>query len=677
MQDVFYARNQGGTFSTPVRLSTQTGGFHSLTPQVAADSAGVLTVVFQGTGKKTVNGITIYKKDVFYLTNRNGAFGDPVDLSNVLNNNDSLVPAVAVDSSGLAHVVFQGKPGGKQDILYTNLKPFNLTNSLGDHDATSPELTVDGTGAAHVVFQGQTGGKKDIFYLTDRTGLFGVPVSISNGLGGNDSAMPSAAADSVGMVHVVFQGKTGSTQDIFYSTNRGGTFSAPVNLSNGLGGNDALVPSVAVDSADVVHVVFQGKTGSTQDVFYVTNRGGTFSAPVNLSKGLGSRDSVMPVVAADNAGTAHVVFQGQTGSKKDLFYVANPSGTFADTPVNITNGLGGNDSATPEMAVDDNGVIHVVFQGKTGGVKDIFYVNDQGGIFGTPINLSNGQGGKDASAPNLALDKSGTARVVFLGLPDPYATRTDVYYVTNLGGTFSAPTDLVGTLPINDAFSPVVSVGGDSVHLVFQRKTSTKYDLYHDQAPIASGAPINGIILTAGPYQVGDEQAFQVKMTLTASQTTSGISPSTLDIIDLDGNGASALCGDPTPATRDMTADQVATFTWTCTLTAGNLPDHIAFEASASGDTTLWPTVRSNSVFVLPVIEPVFISWATRLGTAVDNGFVNAMNAVDAAGLGLDEAVEFRHKSQGRLQRLRSPDHARLCHRQSAARIARLRRPDL
>ena len=116
-------------------------------------------------------------------------------------------------------------------------------------------------------------------------------------------------------------------------------------------------------------------------------------------------------------------------------------------------------------------------------------------------------------------------------------------------------------------------------------------------APVASVGSRN--TLSASPSLVSDGDTIQVSMVLTTSETITDVTPSALTVTDT--NGASATCGSASPATQDVISGTVATFTYTCTASAGAVPGSVTFQADATGalgDT--FATATSNSVLVSP-----------------------------------------------------------------------------
>ena len=91
-----------------------------------------------------------------------------------------------------------------------------------------------------------------------------------------DNEIPQIALDSNGYSHVVWLGYNGTDQ-VYYSTNAGGSWSVPVNISTNTFENDE--PRIALDSDNHAHVVWYGYDGNRddEDIYYSSNAGGTWS----------------------------------------------------------------------------------------------------------------------------------------------------------------------------------------------------------------------------------------------------------------------------------------------------------------------------------------------------------------------------------------------------------------
>ena len=215
-------------------------------------------------------------------------------------------------------------------------------------------------------------------------------------------------------------------------------------ISDGLNGywNDRLStqPAIAFDnSTGTLHVVWaddtQGIWGVDREIWYTSYAASTgWSNAVLLSDGYGGsywNDGVSeaPKIAVDVNGTIHVVWWdrtvGEWGSDWTILYVNYTSGSGWSNVTAISdmglNSWNTGDSISPDIAVDRNAVVHVVWSDSTvgpwgGGGSDyeIFYLNYTAGIGWTNATLvSDGYGGSywnDGSSayPAIAVDNNGT-----------------------------------------------------------------------------------------------------------------------------------------------------------------------------------------------------------------------------------------------------------------------------
>ncbi len=72
--------------------------------------------------------------------------------------------------------------------------------------------------------------------------------------------------------------------DVWYSTNAGGSWSTPANLST-QSGYDQYETQIALDASGNAHVAWYGydSGGSYYEIWYATNAGGSWSAPDQVS----------------------------------------------------------------------------------------------------------------------------------------------------------------------------------------------------------------------------------------------------------------------------------------------------------------------------------------------------------------------------------------------------------
>ncbi len=383
--------------------------------------------------------------------------------------------------------------------------PVDISNQLGDNSIT-PDVAVyesGGTETVHMVFNSKKSGasKRNIYYSGKTgAGAWTAPVLISSDAFNNDAqSYPSVAVDANNKVHVVYAHKNGATDskiNIYYVTNASGSWSAPVRISSNSFGEDAFTPDIALDASGKAYVAYTHRNGSTDskiNIYYVTNAGGSWSAPVRISSNSFGNDALQnPAIAVDASNKAHVAFShrnGSTDSKINIYYVTNASGSWS-SPARISNDSFNQDArSNPSIAIDGNGKPHVVYGHKNGSTDskvNIYYVNKTGASWSSPVNVSGDINGQDSFNPDLAMSATGTIRVAFSNI------STNVFYTENSGsgGSWIAPVDINPATPTKstDGDNPAVAVSSSLVHVVYQDKHVTlsgDIDVWHISAPVS------------------------------------------------------------------------------------------------------------------------------------------------------------------------------------------------
>ena len=106
--------------------------------------------------------------------------------------------------------------------------------------------------------------------------------------------------------------------------------------------------------------------------------------------------------------------------------------------------------------------------------------------------------------------------------------------------------------------------------------------------------------LTVTPSLIGAGGSYQVAMTLSSTVAVGSATPGTLT--PTATGGASGSCTGPSPASQGIAANGSATFTWTCTATAGATPGSLRYTANGTGTSpsVSFPSATSNSMLVSP-----------------------------------------------------------------------------
>ncbi len=350
---VYYAINAGGTWSDPVRLSTQSDYDQCeqetdfWTCQIELDSAGAVHVVWYGYDE------TGYDYRIWYSTNAGGTWSDPLCLSTQSVYYQEY-PAMKLDPSGNVHVVWEGYDVGEVywHIWYADNTGGTWSDPVvidGD-DMSYPyysNLAVDSTGAVHAIWHSELNSNCDIGYATNAGGTWSSPVIISGDYYHSGNHIPSIAVDPADNPHVVWEGYEVALDKyrIFYTTPTSGVWADPLLLSTGLVNGD-WDPQIAISPDGAPNVVWNGydESNTYYQAYYATNSAlytpevaGDWCAPVNLSYRDGY-DSYDPMIAVDIDGNPHVAWDDYDDTYDQIIYRADIRQRIVNATVNGSGG---------------------------------------------------------------------------------------------------------------------------------------------------------------------------------------------------------------------------------------------------------------------------------------------------------------------------------------------------
>jgi hypothetical protein len=332
--DVMFSRSAdaGVSFSPPVNVSNSTASAGS--PEVATDTNGNIFVVWEN---DSMNLGILFSRS----TDGGVTFSTPAFLST--NTAGSISPQIAVDSGGNISVVWEDDILGTSDISFNSSAdqgvtfsiPKSLSNNVGN--SVSPQITVDSTGNIDVAWVNDSPGNFDTFFSRsgDKGATFSAPKDVSNAFG--QARSPQLAVDGGGNINVVWADNTPPdfNPDIFFSRSGDGgvTFSTAQNISNSSGFSSN--PWLTVDAGANINVAWEDHTPGNDDIFFtrLTDAGPTFSTPLNLSSDAGL--SLAPQIAADKSGNINVVWQDNSNVSNitQILFSRFSSGTINQPPV--------------------------------------------------------------------------------------------------------------------------------------------------------------------------------------------------------------------------------------------------------------------------------------------------------------------------------------------------------
>ncbi len=387
------------------------------------------------------------------------------DNSSNWNNGDSEEASIAVDNSGNVHVAWRDKTNGTwgtdDEIMYINytLGEWSDVTVISD-DYTSwntgisynPCLTTDNNNNLHIVWtdgtDGEWGSDLEIMYAnyTASKGWSNATIISDDYTSWNTGTSMSASisTDNNSNIHVVWEDSTpgpwGSDIEIMYVnyTSVTGWSNATVISDNTLDWNTgwSIYPSLITDLFGNIHVVWEddtdGEWGTDAEIMYVNYTATGWSNATVISDdetGWNNDDSEIPSIAINNDGSLHVVWydwtDGEWGTDIEIMYTNYTSATGWNNGTLISDIYGWNngESFYSKIAIDNNSVIHVVWQDNTNGEwgtdAEIMYVNYSAAIWSNATVISDKIGhigwlnNEDSSFSSIAVDNEGNLHVVW------------------------------------------------------------------------------------------------------------------------------------------------------------------------------------------------------------------------------------------------------------------------
>lgn len=282
-----------------------------------------------------------------------------------------------------------------------------------------------------------------IYYVfsTDNGLTWSPPENISQ-CDSQSSEEPNLAIDSRNHLHCVWKQFYYDTltayhdYDIYYSHKDSMSWTRPINISNQSLGANACYSSMAIDSRDYVHVVWDMSTGSGNwDIFYSFYNDTIWSTPYQLSNS--PYDDAFPAVAIDKDDNLHATWRQRT-TNGPIFY-CKYNGTMWSPPEVIASILNSQSGASC-VVVDSLNQPHVVFNNAImpNDSSEIYYIYFNGSSWTAPLNLSNSI--RPSYQPGLAIDSLGHLYLVWTENVTNY--RTDILYRIYNGANWTSPINI-------------------------------------------------------------------------------------------------------------------------------------------------------------------------------------------------------------------------------------------
>lgn len=227
---------------------------------------------------------------------------------------------------------------------------------------------------------------------------------------------------------IVFSGG-GHGGEIFFarSGDGGATFSAPINLSNSIGGdgkgqltpdlwaNGSLVLAIGPDgNLYAAWTEFEGRLLVSRSI----DGGATFADPLQV--GDANRLARGPALAVDDSGVVYLAWSAGGLPAADILIASSIDGGRTFGAPEIVTSTGHADA--PKLAVDKNGTLHLVYAEGEGRQYHIRYArrSARGGSFAKPTTIAVADETiHSVSFPDLAVDRANRIYVIWELYPEP------------------------------------------------------------------------------------------------------------------------------------------------------------------------------------------------------------------------------------------------------------------
>jgi hypothetical protein len=251
-----------------------------LPPLIAVDGSGNINLAWTDQFLIPNSDFSFFSVVFFSRSSDGGTtFSPPQNLSGDLKFPPSL--SMALDPSGNINLIWESLPHGNVFLARSNdgggtfsnmqVTPYVQTGSSPTPEG--PSMAIDSGGNIDAVWMDNNPGNYSIFFSrsTDGGASFSVAQNLSGSVSGSRS--PRIAVDSSGNINVVWDEGTQPGSQVFpsaiffsRSTDGGGSFSAPQNISNNSG--DSFESAIALDSCGNINVAWRDDTPGTVDLFF-------------------------------------------------------------------------------------------------------------------------------------------------------------------------------------------------------------------------------------------------------------------------------------------------------------------------------------------------------------------------------------------------------------------------
>jgi len=327
--DIIFKRSTDAGANFEAKINISGDGDADDDPQIATSGTNVYVVWEDGASPQDIS----FKRNTGSGAAVPGFVVPSTPASENLSSdgNQSIEPQIAAAGNNV-YVVWKDVTSSTDRDIF-----FRASTDGGDNFAVVKDLTADTRRAVepyvaaagdnvYVVYRNETSGitAKNIAFTgsTDKGATFSTPKKISPDVSSNIANNPQVAAlgDNV---YITWRDNTNGNQDVYFtvSTDKGATFSTPINLSSNSGISSE--PKLNATGTNV-SVTWINRVGSDDEIFYRSsiNTGSSFCGTQNLSGTTGDSDNVALASAGNNVFIVWNDDKDDNAAKDDIFFRA-------------------------------------------------------------------------------------------------------------------------------------------------------------------------------------------------------------------------------------------------------------------------------------------------------------------------------------------------------------------
>jgi hypothetical protein len=336
-------------------------------------------------------------------------------------------PALAADQTGALHAFWlYDEQGAPTTIYYARWDGSKWTQPVDVVAMTpflaGPSATVDKYGQIHLIWHGPG---NQLYYSqasaanANTATAWTTPIVLAQ-----SNPHAQIVADPAGTLHVVYSGAGDSSISYVHSTDGGRTWSEPTLVADLVNPNaTADFALCAITPGGQLHVVWTELTAPSGypplGVYYARplDDGRTWARPYELA---GARFMEVNILALDD-NTLHVAWNGMAGVSGRYHRLSTDAGrNWSSQEVLSAPELGGGSTNPPALAADSAGTVHIIINTSPGnqvGSDATMYIVGQDRTWSAPIDISQAapeyRGVTNEASP-LTISKGNQASVLFV-----------------------------------------------------------------------------------------------------------------------------------------------------------------------------------------------------------------------------------------------------------------------